>query len=154
VILLQDSLNIGKMTRTTANKALTDAETLCTDKGERLTPVRKRVLQLVLEADRPVKAYDLLEALKPGSGAAKPPTVYRALDFLMGLGLVHKIEALNAYVGCTHAHDEGSAELFICSDCGAVEERHGVPVDTRAPEGFAINRSVVEHFGHCANCQH
>jgi Fur family zinc uptake transcriptional regulator len=142
------------MTHQAAKKALTDAETLCTDKGERLTPVRKRVLELVLAAERPVKAYDLLEALKPGPGTAKPPTVYRALDFLMAQGLVHKIEALNAYVGCTHAHDEGGAELFICSDCGTVEERHGVPVDTNAPDGFQIDRSVIEHFGHCSKCHH
>ena len=72
-------------------QALAAAEALCTSKGERLTPVRRRVLELVLEAEKPVKAYDLLENLNPGEGAAKPPTVYRALDFLMGLGLVHKI---------------------------------------------------------------
>jgi len=124
------------------------------ERGEKLTPVRKRVLELVLSADGPVKAYDLLEALKPGPGAAKPPTVYRALDFLMTSGLVHKVEALNAFVGCTHAHDDGGAELFICSDCGSVDERHGAPEPMHAPEGFIIERSVVEHFGHCANCKH
>ena len=134
------------------SKALEAAETLCADKGERLTPVRKRVLELVLTSDKPVKAYDLLESLKPGPGAAKPPTVYRALDFLMGLGLVHKVEALNAFVGCMHSHDDGGAELFICSDCGAVEERHGKTLDTNAPDGFHIQRSVVEHFGQCASC--
>lgn len=142
------------MSRTSSHKALAEAEALCAAKGERLTPVRKRVLELVIDAARPVKAYDLLEALKPGPGAAKPPTVYRALDFLMSLGLVHKIEALNAYIGCTHTHDDGSAELFICSDCGSVEERHGNALDTSAPEGFMIDRSVIEHFGHCANCHH
>ncbi len=136
--------------------ALEAAETLCSNRGERLTPVRRRVLELVLSADGPVKAYDLLEALKPGAGSAKPPTVYRALDFLMGLGLVHKVEALNAFVGCTtiHTHPDGCAELFICTHCGAVEERHGAPVSTNRPAGFVIERSVVEHFGHCSKCQH
>lgn len=141
------------MSADSAIQALAAAETLCADKGERLTPVRKRVLELVLTSDKPVKAYDLLEALKPGPGAAKPPTVYRALDFLMGLGLVHKVEALNAFVGCTHCHDDGGAELFICSECGMVEERHGKTLDTHAPEGFSIQRSVVEHFGLCSRCQ-
>ena len=135
--------------------ALEAAETLCSQRGERLTPVRRRVLELVLTAEGPVKAYDLLEALKPGPGSAKPPTVYRALDFLIGLGLVHKVEALNAFVGCTtHALPGGCAELFICTHCGAVEERHGAPVSTHRPDGFTIERSVVEHFGHCSKCHH
>ena len=142
------------MTSDSLDKALVAAEAHCAERGEKLTPVRRRVLELVLTAEGPVKAYDLLEALKPGPGAAKPPTVYRALDFLMTAGLVHKVEALNAFVGCSHAHDEGGAELFICSDCGAVEERHGAEVSTHAPEGFVIERSVVEHFGHCAKCRH
>ena len=140
------------MTTDSLTTALDAAEAHCLERGEKLTPVRKRVLELVLEADGPVKAYDLLEALKPGPGSAKPPTVYRALDFLVAAGLVHKVEALSAFVGCSHAHDEGGAELFICTDCGQVEERHGKPVDTHAPEGFMIERSVVEHFGHCHRC--
>jgi len=148
------------MSRAAANKALKAAETLCEERGERLTPVRRRVLELVLTSDGPVKAYDLLEALKPGEGSAKPPTVYRALDFLMGLGLVHKVEALNAFVGCTHSDHSGTAELFICTECGHVEERHGrahahcddeTPA-TCCPDGFRIERSVVEHFGLCARC--
>jgi Fur family zinc uptake transcriptional regulator len=142
------------MTRDSLIQALEAAEAHCTGRGEKLTPVRRRVLELVLTAEGPVKAYDLLEALKPGPGSAKPPTVYRALDFLMAAGLVHKIEALNAFVGCSHAHDEGGAELFICSDCGNVEERHGAPAPVHTPEGFVIDRSVVEHFGHCGNCGH
>lgn len=136
-----------------AHQALEAAETLCAEQGQRLTPVRRRVFELVLNSHKPVKAYDLLEALRPGPGAAKPPTVYRALDFLMSLGLVHKVEALNAFVACTHSHDDGGAELFICSDCGSVDERHGKRLDTNAPSGFQIDRSVVEHFGVCADCQ-
>ena len=147
-------LDWAPMLADSTHQALEAAESLCAKRGERLTPVRRRVLELVLTADGPVKAYDLLEALKPGPGSAKPPTVYRALDFLMGLGLVHKVEALNAFVGCTHSHPGGCAELFICTDCGAVEERHGAPVSPQTPAGFMIERSVVEHFGHCSNCQH
>lgn len=148
------------MSRNTAIEALQAAEALCEERGERLTPVRRRVLELVLTSDTPVKAYDLLASLKPGEGSAKPPTVYRALDFLMRLGLVHKVEALNAFVGCTHSHDAGAAELFICTQCGSVQERHSHAhnhddAEDRhdcCPEGFVIERSVVEHFGRCAAC--
>ena len=99
-------------------------------------------------------AYEILDILRAEGLGSQPPVVYRALDFLMGLGLVHKVEALNAFVGCTHSHDEGGAELFICSDCGTVEERHGSATPTNAPAGFRIDRSVIEHFGHCGKCTH
>jgi Fur family transcriptional regulator, zinc uptake regulator len=147
-------LHIRQMRTDSLNRALEAAEAHCAERGEKLTPVRRRVLELVLTAEAPVKAYDLLDAIKPGEGTAKPPTVYRALDFLMAAGLVHKVEALNAFVGCSHAHDEGGAELFICSDCGSVEERHGAPEPVHTPDGFVIERSVVEHFGHCGSCKH
>jgi len=140
------------MTVDSQTEALQAAESLCAERGERLTPVRHRVLELLLQADAPVKAYDLLELLKPGPGAAKPPTVYRALDFLMGLGLAHKIEALNAFVSCGHCHDGGGAEFFICTGCDGVEERHGASFSQHTPDGFVIQRSVVEHFGLCAKC--
>ena len=119
---------------------LEQAELLAERKGQRLTKIRRKVLRLLLESTEPSKAYDLLANLD-GEGSAKPPTVYRALDFLMTSGLVHKVEALNAFVGCTHAHDEGGAELFICSDCGSVEERHGAPDPIHMPDGFVIERS-------------
>ena len=134
--------------------AVSAAEVRCEQSRERLTPPRRRVLQLLLEADGPMKAYDLIAAYGQDGEPAKPPTVYRALDFLMTAGLVHKVEALNAFVGCSHAHDEGGAELFICSDCGSVEERHGAPEPVHTPDGFVIERSVVEHFGHCGSCKH
>jgi Fur family zinc uptake transcriptional regulator len=146
------------MTRCSTLDLIRDAESLCEQRGKRFTPMRRRVLELILESERPVKAYDLLEALKPGAGAAKPPTVYRALDFLIGLGLVHKIEALNAYIGCAHrqdcslSHGPGEMEFFICSQCGQVEERASLKPASDAPHGFSIERSVVEHYGRCAAC--
>ena len=135
-----------------AEAFLLEAEQMVEAKGQKLTRIRRKVLHLLLESEEPAKAYDLLANLD-GEGAAKPPTVYRALDFLMTAGLVHKVEALNAFVGCSHAHDDGGAELFICSTCGSVEERHGAPEPVNAPAGFMIQRSVVEHFGQCANCR-
>ncbi|PWE17821.1 transcriptional repressor [Marinicauda salina] len=132
-------------------QALTAAERQCARRGLSLTPVRRRVLELLLDAGGPVKAYDLLAALKPG-GAAQPPTVYRALDFLTSAGLAHKVEALNAYLACVHGEDRGDAELFICEACGNVEERHVDAEPADSPDGFRVERSVVEHYGRCANC--
>lgn len=141
---------------TSAIQTLDAAERFCTERGLSLTPMRRRVLELLVEAGGPVKAYDLLSALKPG-GAAQPPTVYRALDFLTRAGLAHKVEALNAYTACLNGHDEedpctGSAELFICESCGNVDERHMHRTPSDAPDGFVISRSVVEHYGQCARC--
>ncbi|WP_421785668.1 transcriptional repressor [Hyphobacterium sp.] len=133
--------------------ALKHAETHCTQRGVRMTPLRRNVLSLLVEAGEPVKAYDLLDRMRAEDKSAKPPTVYRSLDFLMEVGLAHKVEALNAYIACAHCHDKGGAELYICGRCGDVEERHGVPQPQNAPDGFVTDRSVVEHYGVCANCR-
>jgi len=131
------------------------AERYCAANGLSLTPVRRRVLELLVEAGGPVKAYDLLAALKPG-GAAQPPTVYRALDFLTRAGLAHKVEALNAYTACLHDHhgdhDNCTAELFICEACGKVDETHTQRPVNKAPDGFIVARSVIEHYGQCVDC--
>jgi Fur family zinc uptake transcriptional regulator len=138
-------------------QALAAIEASCAERGLALTPVRRRVLELLLEAGGPVKAYDLLAALKP-DGAAQPPTVYRALDFLTKAGLAHKVEALNAYTACSHGdhaeqHADDTAALFICEACGSVEERHVPRVSGEgAPQGFTLARSVIEHYGRCAAC--
>lgn len=138
-------------TATHTSDALSAAERQCERRGLALTPVRRRVLELLVEAGGPMKAYDLLAALKPGGGA-QPPTVYRALDFLTGAGLAHKVEALNAYTACLHGEDDGAAQFFICEVCGAVEERHTHAEPKNAPDGFTVTRSVVEHYGRCAAC--
>lgn len=138
-------------------QALAAIDMSCAERGLSLTPLRRRVLELLLEAGSPVKAYDLLAALKP-DGAAQPPTIYRALDFLTKAGLAHKVEALNAYTACSHGdhadrHADDTAALFICEACGSVEERHIPRVNGEgAPQGFALSRSVIEHYGRCAAC--
>lgn len=140
------------MTAVSLKKTLEAAEAVCERRGLSLTPVRRRVLELLVDAGGPVKAYDLLAALKPG-GQAQPPTVYRALDFLTKSGLVHRVEALNAYTACLHGAEHGAAaELFICESCGKVEERHVHRHCEDLPEGFAVDRSVIEHYGRCAQC--
>lgn len=133
-------------------KMLKDASTLCAEKNERFTPLRAHIYELILQDKSAVKAYDLLDRLSPELGSPKPPTVYRALDFLSRLGLVHRVEALNAYIACGHNHADHSAEFFICETCKSVSEGHAHSHEECSPEGFLISRSVVEHYGQCAAC--
>ena len=132
------------------------AESIAEEKGQRLTPIRRKVLQLLLDAEAPAKAYDLLGKLD-GEGAAKPPTVYRALDFLQELGLAHKIESLNAYVACGHASHNHAAVFLICETCGRAEELHSVSAvpaleAETASAGFRLHRAVIEARGVCRIC--
>lgn len=120
--------------------------------GERFTPLREHVLELIITDGRAIKAYDLLDRLSPDLGSPKPPTVYRALEFLSKHGLIHRVEALNAFIACEHTHEGHLAEFFICEKCQIVEERHAHDHADCKPEGFLINRSVVEHYGQCGRC--
>ena len=128
------------------------ATRVCEQSGVRFTALRAHVFELVISADGPVKAYDILDRMRPDVGSPKPPTVYRALDFLSRLGLVHRVEALNAYVACDHTHDGQAAQFFICESCDSVQERHADNDMPRAPEGFSVTRSVIEHYGQCQKC--
>jgi Fur family transcriptional regulator, zinc uptake regulator len=136
------------------------AETVCGARGSRLTANRRDVLALVLAAEGPITAYALLDRLKQSRSGAVPPTVYRALDFLMEQGLVHKIERLNAYVGCveapSHAHDH-PVQFLICRGCGGVTEVEDDGIAAalaRAAErsGFSPARATVEVEGTCDAC--
>ena len=129
------------------------ARALCEQRGERFTPLREHVLELVIRDGGAVKAYDLLDRLRPDIGSPKPPTVYRALDFLSRLGLIHRVEALNAFIACDHSHEGELAEFFICESCDRVEERHAHDHTDCKPDGFRISRSVVEHYGECRACR-
>ena len=136
--------------------ALEQAEILTKKRGQKLTRIRRKVLHLLLESEEPAKAYDLLANLD-GEGSAKPPTIYRALDFLQEVGLAHKIESLNAYVACGHASHSHSAVFLICDSCGGAEELHAittaaaVEAETSAA-GFKISRATLEAHGTCRAC--
>ncbi len=124
----------------------------------RLTPLRRRVLELVWQSHAPVGAYDILRRLAAAQGATAPPTVYRALEFLLPHGLIHRIESLNAYVGCVHPDGAHGGQFLICSDCGAAAEVHDPRVEAalarRAAElGFAVARKTIELAGLCPPCQ-
>jgi Fur family zinc uptake transcriptional regulator len=128
------------------------ARATCEAAGRRFTDLRAHVFELIVKDGGAVKAYDLLDRLRPDVGSPKPPTVYRALDFLSELGLVHRVEALNAFIACDHGHVGHLAEFFICEDCEKVEERHAHDHADCKPDGFQIKRSVVEHYGTCGKC--
>ena len=137
--------------------ALKDAERICDQQGARMTPIRRRVLELLLATDAPAKAYDLLDQLGD-EGAAKPPTIYRALDFLLEMGLAHKIESLNAYVACGHRDHRHSAVFLICASCHAAEELHAdatiSALEAESAEvDFALRSTVLEVRGICAQCR-
>jgi len=147
----------------TRETALKEAEAVCTRRGAVLTPLRRQVLELVLRAEAPVGAYALLDQLKAMRPGAAPPTVYRALDFLLEHGLIHKVERLNAYIGCNetghgHSHDHHHPHQFlICRTCGATMEiadpavTHAIEAAARRV-GFVLAEATVEIEGTCARC--
>jgi Fur family zinc uptake transcriptional regulator len=128
---------------------MNEAERRCADGGETLTPLRRRVLELLIDQPGPAKAYDLLHQL---SAQAKPPTIYRALDFLVRLGLAHRIESLNAFISCGVGACARSTMFLICEKCGAAEEfdaGHALVdlSDAAAKDGFSIRRTMIEARG-------
>ncbi|MBX3479492.1 MAG: transcriptional repressor [Caulobacter sp.] len=140
---------------------LAAADDRCAAAGQRLTPPRKRVLEQLLEAGQPVKAYDLIARFSE-EAPAKPPTVYRALDFLSKQGFAHRIESLNAYVACRHAPTEGgrdnhAAAFLICDCCGATREIDPAVLDSietaAGARDFAVQAVTIEAHGLCRDCR-
>lgn len=140
------------------NHAMHKAEALCAENGVRLTPIRRRVLELIWQDHKAVKAYDLLQRLGNREGAQAPPTVYRALDFLLEHGLVHKLESLNAYVGCSQPANQHACQFFICRRCHEVSECVDDELDERIRQlsekrQFTAERHVLEVHGFCKHCR-
>ena len=139
--------------------ALAEAESICTRQGLRLTALRKRVLELVWQSHKPLGAYDILAVLSEQDGRrAAPPTVYRALDFLLENGLVHRIASLNAFVGCSHPTHAHQGQFLICRNChAAIELEHAAIsaaiVSGAQSVGFVVEGQTVEVVGLCAGCQ-
>lgn len=137
--------------------AIVMARRLCDASGQRFTRLRQRVLELVWQSHAPVKAYDILEELRDEHGAAAPPTVYRVLDFLRAQGLVHKIESLNAYVGCGNPGAAHSGQFLICRDCARVAEMDDPQLRAllrkkAARLGFEVDGQIIEINGRCHEC--
>jgi len=129
----------------------------CDKRELRLTPLRLAVLELVAASDKPVKAYDLLDRLKDDRAGAAPPTVYRALDFLLENGFIHKLESINAYVSCHHPEAEHQVPFLICDVCASAEELCDERVarmlgDQAKERGFRARAQTLEVHGVCAQC--
>ncbi len=135
-------------------------ERACTERGLRLTPTRARVLTLIALAGAPIKAYDLLDKVRESvdGGVAAPPTVYRALDFLLANGFIHKLESINAFVACHHPNSaQHSVPFLICNRCHSATELEDASIvatlDAAARGlGFAPQAQTLEVHGLCARC--
>jgi Fur family zinc uptake transcriptional regulator len=129
----------------------------CRRAGLRLTPARRRVLEILLTEHRALGAYDILQILSENGHAAQPPVAYRALDFLVTHGFAHRIERLNAFVACAHPGAAHAPVFLICRVCEGVAEAEAEPARGRLGKaareaGFTIERAVMEAVGVCPNC--
>ena len=138
--------------------ALEQAARVCDARGARLTKLRARVLEIVWQSHRPLGAYDMLAVLAAEGRSAAPPTVYRALEFLLEQGLVHRLSSLNAYVGCSRPGHAGTGQFLICERCGNAAELDDPEVTraigrTATAHGFQAGRHTVEISGLCPECR-
>ena len=136
---------------------LAAAEARCAADSLRFTPVRRKVLEILLQEHRALGAYAILDKLREDGFGSQPPVAYRALDFLVVNGLAHKIERLNAFIACVHPSHAHTPAFMICRLCDAVAETHSSPArgalgDAARATGFRIERTVVEAEGVCPSC--
>jgi Fur family zinc uptake transcriptional regulator len=142
-----------------ASDAIAHAEAICAARKERLTPIRRHVLEALLASHQPLGAYELIDRLAARGARPAPITIYRALDFLREQGLVHRIESRNAFIACVHSHQSQDPVVFlICEQCGAVGEAASAAVaDTiktaSRAAGFTPKTPVIEISGICAHCK-
>ncbi|QGX99265.1 transcriptional repressor [Roseovarius faecimaris] len=137
---------------------LSAVDRYCDARGLQFTPVRRRVLEILLQEHRAMGAYDILDILRAEDLGSQPPVAYRALDFLVRHGFAHKIERLNAFIACAHMGQDHTPAFLICRGCDAVAEAHADPAGgmlgrAAAESGFAIEQAVVEALGLCPSCQ-
>jgi Fur family zinc uptake transcriptional regulator len=141
-----------------AREVLARAEAVSAERGARLTPVRRRALEILLESHRAMGAYDVLDRLAAEGFGKQPPVAYRALDFLVEQGLAHRISRLNAFTACVHPGEDHAAAFLICRACHAVAETEAAAVraalDAAAEDiGFKVERATVEALGLCPTCR-
>ncbi len=138
--------------------ALIQAENQCRQRGSRLTELRRRVLEIIWNSPTPLGAYAILDVLRADGRPGAPPTVYRALDFLLGEGLIHRLASLNVFTGCRQPGHEHGGQFLICRDCGQVDELGNQAVDDllRAEaetRNFEMLAQMVEILGRCPDCR-
>jgi len=137
--------------------AMQTASRICRHRGLRFTEQRRRVLELVWNSHQPVGAYEILDCLKRDGKPVAPPTVYRALDFLIEADLVHRLDSLNAFIGCPDPSRPHTGQFLICRECRAVAELGDSDIETivrrrAARLGFEAIHQVLEIEGICRNC--
>ncbi|MCC9622608.1 transcriptional repressor [Thalassospira sp. MA62] len=140
------------------NSAILQAEKICESQNARFTDMRRKVFSLIWDSHKAVTAYELLDALSAEGQRVQPPTIYRALEFLTDLGLVHRVESLNAYFGCDRPDCDHLGQYFICTNCGRVAEAVNAEMSNAvymAAEsvGFTIQATTVEIKGLCHDCR-
>lgn len=137
---------------------LTEAESRARAQGARLTPVRRRTLEILLHAHGALGAYEVLEKLSVEGFGSQPPVAYRALNFLVDHGLAHRIRRLNAFTACAHPGHDHRAAFLICEGCNSVTEADAVAVSAALDHaaqaaGFHLNRATIEAVGQCSACR-
>lgn len=138
--------------------ALQRARQVCQKNKVRLTPIREKVLELIWQSHKPLGAYDILGMLSKEGQTAAPPTVYRALDFLLAQGLVHRIASQNAFIGCSLSSHPHVSQFLLCRDCGVAIEIEAPAITDAIAEnahqyGFSIDQNTIEISGLCQCCQ-
>lgn len=138
--------------------ALDTAEAVCRRRGLRFTAIRQRVLELVWNSHKPVGAYDILDQLTRDGKKAAPPTVYRALEFLIEADLVHRLDSLNAFVGCPDPSSSHTGQFLICRGCQSVTELDDADINRLVEQkasdlGFSAVHQMLEIQGLCADCR-
>lgn len=141
------------------NAALVQATNLCGSRAAKLTPIRESVLRLIWQNHQPVSAYAIIDQLSQASGKrVLPPTVYRALDFLRGMGLIHRLASLNAFIGCPFPGSAHSDLFLVCRQCGSAAECSAEGINsvlnsTAQRAGFVVESQTVELLGLCSECR-
>lgn len=140
-----------------ASRALDEAEARLAAEGARLTPVRRRTLEILLESHRALGAYDVLDRLAAEGFGRQPPVAYRALEFLVQHGLAHRLQRLNAFAACLHPGTDHSPAFLICRACDKIAEAPAAPVRdaltaVASKGGFRVERATIEALGLCGAC--
>ena len=138
-------------------KNIQEVENYCQQNGLNLTPVRRKVLEILLEKNTAIGAYEILDLLRESGFKNQPPVAYRALDFLVQNGFAHKIEQLNSFIGCMHPGKDHSPAFMICRNCDSVSEEEALTRNFSVSQiaskaGFTVEKAVIEARGLCKSC--
>ena len=139
------------------NNAIKKAEVVCNKRGMRFTRLRRKILELVWSRHGPLGAYDIMDLMRTDNKDVKPNTVYRSLDFLLEAGLIHRLDSMNAYMGCADPIIRHSGQFLICRRCESAAEIHDSSVEHslgRDAEdiGFSVEQQTIEVLGLCPKC--